>query len=198
MHDCDCNAGEEPDISKLSKQSPSLSIEKRRPMGRLLNQIGRYAQRPSLPRFGIAYLRLHDQERGWTPSSAGWSPLRLPGRLIARLRLQLARSFDPIPQIGTPFELRAFGKPGRVRMVTFLLRFPVVISVSLGLRYSAQIGKVEKAVPWGRPALDYRPLTLNQRRPFVPLARAALFESLPAVSSRQTSGVHASCCSQVP
>ena len=43
VHDCDCNAGEEPDISKLSKQSPSLSIEKRRPIGRLLNQIGRYA-----------------------------------------------------------------------------------------------------------------------------------------------------------
>ena len=55
VHDCDCNAGEEPDISKLSKQSPSLSIEKRRPIGRLLNQIGRYAQRPSLPRFGIAF-----------------------------------------------------------------------------------------------------------------------------------------------
>ena len=60
----------------------------------------------------------------------------------------LARSFDPILQNGTPFELKAFGKSGRVRMLTFLLRFPVVISVSLGLHTRLRSEKLRKAVPW--------------------------------------------------
>jgi hypothetical protein len=38
-------------------------------------------------------------------------------------------------------------------MVTFLLRFPVVISVSLGLRYSAQIGTVEEGGAVGKTSV---------------------------------------------